>query len=393
MNTPTHDPDSFWEKMDQAKFQFLDMDGNEFFSFLLSNIEIICDPNAAYKTAWTNGPQMGFHPEFVEKCKVAELVGVTYHELQHVIYEHVTIAQEMSLDPKIHNIACDHYNNLEALSQGFVLPSFIDFYADSKYAGWSSMEIYDHLAANKEDREKDFAIFESGLGADIAPLPEGMDPKEAKDEIGDLLIQAVMQADMSGAPGSVPSDIRRWYDEVSAPKRPWWKILHTKVMTQFAKDDYSMRRPNRRHQHRGIYLPQLFSEKVGAIAYGFDVSGSMGSHDMGLAVSVSKDIRHALKPSEIHVMCFDTEVHDCGTLREGQPFSQVELIGGGGTDVNPFLDMCREKKPDIMICFTDGGFLHPSSMEGIDTTRLFWVLTCDPWCKSLRGTEIRVDTK
>lgn len=384
----------FWTKMDQVTWDFMDKEGNEFFSFLLSNVEMLEDPNAPYKTAWTNGPQMGFHPEFVEICNREELVGVVYHELQHIIYEHCSICVEMDLDHDVHNIACDHYNNLEAATQGFILPAHITPYRDKKFKGMSSMAIYDYLMQdeNEQERKKQIQQLEdgSGLGKDIAPLPAGMSPEEAKEVAQDMILQAVIQADMAGAPGSVPSDVRRMYEEVTAPRMDWWTILLRK-MTSYAKDDWSLRRPNRRHKARGIYLPTLFNECLGSIAFGFDVSGSMSDAELGLCVAIAKDIRNMLKPQETHIMCFDTEVHECGTFQAHHPLKEIKLVGGGGTDVNPFLELCRDKNPDIMICFTDGGFFSPPAQHDVDPEALYWVLTEKSWCKDLVGTEILME--
>lgn len=379
------------ERLDQGVWDFMDVPGNEFFSFLMSNMKIKIDPNHPYKTAWTNGTTIGFHPEFTLKCSRKELIGVFYHELQHVIYEHVNICLEMGLDHELHNIACDHYNNLEAQAQGWELPHFITPYRDKKFKGWSSMEIYDYLVNNEEEAEEQKAQMGDGLGADIElELDEGMTPEQAKEAVQDAIIQAVIQCDMAGNPGSVPSEVRRMYDEVTAPVVDWWKILVRK-MTKYCKDDWSMQRPNRRHQHRGMYLPTLHSPAFGSIAFGFDVSGSMDNEALGLCVSVAKQIRTMVKPETVHIMCFDTEVHECGSISKYEPFTNVELVGGGGTDVNPFLELCREVKPDIMICFTDGGFYAPPAQYEIAHEDLYWVLTESPYCKDLKGTQIRMD--
>jgi predicted metal-dependent peptidase len=378
------------QRLDQVVWDFMEIKNNEFFSFLLSNLKY--STNDRIPTACTNGVEIKFGSDFLLKCSREEAVGVMYHELQHVLYNHVPIAKEMNLDFRVHNIAADHYNNLEAQQQGYVLPHFIEPFRDPKFKGWSSMEIYDYLMDEENEDEKNKALGEmgDGLGGDMEELPEDMTSEEAREMTEEAVIKSVMQADMAGAPGSVPGDARRLYEEVTAPKVNWWNILLPK-MNKYRADDWTYRKPRRRVLQQGLTLPTMWSECVGSMAFGFDVSGSMSDEALGLCVAVSKNIREMLKPEKVHIMCFDTEVHECGELGPRDPFTNVELVGGGGTDVNPFLEMCIEKKPDIMICFTDGGFYAPPAQHDLPAADLYWVLTESPYCKELKGTQIRMD--
>lgn len=384
------------EKLDRGIWDFMERPGNEFFSTLLSHIKLMVDPHHKWKTAWTDGLRMGFHPEFTMRCNHEELQGVFFHELQHIIYEHVAVAIDMDLDKEIHNIATDHYNNLEAKDLGYVLPHWIKPYCDPKFKGWSSMDIYDYLMddANKEEREDQRDQLGGSMGADIESIEDegegGLSAEEIRARVQDNVIQAVIQCDINGTPGSVPSDVRRMYEELTAPKVDWWKII-TRKMTKYARDDWSLRRPNRRHLHQGLYMPSLYNEVFGSIAFGFDVSDSMSQDELSLCVAVSKNIRAMLKPETTYIMSFDVEVHECDELKAHHPFTKLELIGGGGTDVNPFLELCIEKKPDVMIIFTDGGFFKPRAMDDINEKDIYWVLTESPWCTQIKGTQIRMD--
>jgi predicted metal-dependent peptidase len=375
--------DTIDNKLSQAKFLLMDTRGLEFFSNLLSQTKMVIDPSC--NTAWTDSVQMGFSPSFIERCTGEELMGTMLHEVYHDILDHIPICIEMSLDDDAHNEATDHWINLELLSKGFKLPHFINYYADTKYRGWSSMQIYyDVLAKHQNGGGGGGGKKPSeggGFGPDIRQPDTGnaqtRDEKARiiRSKAEDKLIRAVIQTRMDGAAGSIPADVQRAYDALTAPKLAWNTILQN-YMSDYARDDWTYRRPNRRALAHGLYLPDMFSQHIGELHIGIDVSLSMDEEELGLIVGECDYIRQILQPRKMHVMSFDTEVHECGYVPPTEAFPDIELIGGGGTNVQPCLNLIKEKSPEVALIFTDGGFPKPDASEL--STDIFWILTERP---------------
>lgn len=376
--------DTIQNKLNQAKFLLMDTQGCEFFSNMLSQSRIIVGDRCS--TAWTDGSEMGFNPKFIEKCTGEELVGTMLHEVYHDILDHVAIGIEQSLDQDAHNEATDHFINLQKhyLTGKFKLPHFINYYQDKQYIGWSSMQIYNHILSKQQNGGGNGGKKPSegrGFGSDLQePVHEpGKTRAERSEDIRskaeDKLIRAVIQTQMENAQGSIPADIMRVYEDLIAPRLPWYTILQN-YMSSYAKDDWTYRRPNRRALAHGLYLPAQLSQHIGELHIGIDVSLSMDDDEVNLIIAECEYIRQILQPTKMHVMSFDTEVHECGYIPVNEPFPTIELMGGGGTNVQPCLDLIQEKGPEVALIFTDGGFSEPN-VDNL-TTDIFWILTEQP---------------
>ena len=99
--------------------------------------------------------------------------------------------------------------------------------------------------------------------------------------------------------------------------------------------DYSWMRPNRRHVWSGLFLPGVISEGAGEIAIAVDCSGSVSRRQLGLFQAEVRSILEAQRPSLVHVLYFDTEVHKAETIRRGEPLSHSDWRGG--TNFGPAL--------------------------------------------------------
>lgn len=376
--------DPIANKLAQAKFLLMDTRGLEFFSHMLTGTKQIIDHSCS--TAWTDGTQMGFGPKFIEKCTGEELMGTMLHEIYHDILDHIAICIEMALDHDAHNEATDHWINLQLLQKGFKLPHFINYYADEKYRGMSSMQIYyailDEQKKNGGKSKGKKPSEGGGFGPDIRQpdTGSGQQTREEKARVirgqaEDKLIRAVIQTQMDNAHGSIPAEVMEVYEALVSPKLPWYTILQN-YMSDYAKDDWTYRRPNRRALAHGLYLPDMFSEHIGELHIGIDVSASMSRDELGMIVGECDYIRQILQPKRMHVMSFDTEVHECGYVDATDSFPDIKLVGGGGTNVQPCLDLIKEKGPRVALIFTDGGFRQPDLSEV--PTDIFWILTERP---------------
>jgi predicted metal-dependent peptidase len=146
--------------------------------------------------------------------------------------------------------------------------------------------------------------------------------------------------------------------EKGKPKIPWTNQLRPFV-TQFARDDFSFRRPLLSafaDSDGEILLPSLFSETLGEVVVGVDTSGSIYCCKYLLDEFLAElaAIHADCRPSKLHFADIDARVYNFRTFG---PDEQLDLsvTGGGGTDFRPLFDIVEKRRiePACLIYFTD----------------------------------------
>lgn len=373
----SHDIQDLRRRISKAKLTLMQRPGTTFFSALLSGFRY--EITESTKTASIDGITMRFNPGFIEPLTHPQLIGLMMHEAGHVVYKHLTRRKAMKLNPKLWNIAGDHYINLWLLSLGFELPE--NGYWDSKYRGWSTMKIYKDLLANPPPNSDDFDM-------DIIGRPADMDETTHEETINGHILKAATQARLKGDPGSIPGSVERHIKAIVEPKIPWQVILQNHL-TAMRNEDYSWSRPNRRYMASGIYLPHRFSEGLGLVTDGVDVSASMTQEDLDAIYAELKFIWETMKPEKMRIQTFDTRVHMDKMFNEGDSLDKLVLKGGGGTNVGPLIEVIRKEQPEFALIFTDGFFSTPD-MTNI-TSEIFWIIKGNKGFKNPVGTIIHFD--
>ena len=368
----------FRAKLNPIKLSLMMEDNTTFFSALLSSLKLICDEST--QTASTNGVYLKMNPTWCADFDAETLTGLMLHEVMHVAFGHVDFTAYELCDQDILNIAQDHYINLYLKRLGYKLPE--GGYADPKFTGMSSMEIYEILIKNPPPKplESDW----NGNDVDT-DCPDDMSPQEHKETVMANILGAVYQAQLANDHGSIPGDLLITLEDAINPKLPWQQILAPYV-DAYATEDYSWSRPHRRYQP-DWYLPRRYSEQIGHITCGDDVSGSMSKADVSEIFAEQKYIFETLNPSSMRVMTFDTKVHLNKVYEEGNELDDIKLKGGGGTNVEPLLDSIRKEKPVFALIFTDGYFDTPD-MSGMDDTDIYWIIKGNPGFTAPKGVVI-----
>jgi len=289
---------------------------------------------------------------------------------------------------------------------------------DPKYKGWGTAkifwDIYKPEAANDQPQGGNGGEPQDCPGESTsAPQgnsphgdghPEGFDSHDwdgAKDmtadeqrdiqrEVDEAIRQGALVAGKMGSGGS------RSLDELLQPKVDWREVLREFIQTTCAGKDFSTwKRPNRRYMGTGIYMPSGVSEKVQCIAEHNDMSGSIGAREQQIMISELVGICEAVKPDELHVSYWDTEV--CGyekyTNEELDTVaSKTEPVGGGGTDVRCVPAYLREHniKPQASIVFTDG-YLYGG--WGDWDHPVLWVIVDNKQAKPEHGVTVHVSSE
>ena len=324
--------------LNKAKIALMSRPDSAFFTTVCFSLKHIWDDTIP--TACTNGLEIRFNPEFFMNLNPEERVFLLLHETLHVAFQHMARLKDHK--PGKWNIAADHAINLLLIARGFKMPRM--GIADDQYRDMSTEQIYNALP---DDLEM------SSESMDLQMPP--MEPEEFETAIQDILVRASVQSRMSGdTPGSIPGEIEIYLEKLLKPRLPWNRILQ-KYMSSLAKNDYSFRKPNRRFfpEH---HLPSLHSERLMDIAIAVDASGSVSDEDFKVFISEVDGILRMMNPEKITLIQFDTTIRSADTVKNVRELSKLTFSGRGGTNITPVMKWANEKKPQLLLLFSDGCF-------------------------------------
>jgi len=325
--------------LNKAKIGLMSKPDSTFFTTVCFSLKHTFDEEIP--TACTNGKEIRFNPHWFLQLDPEERIFLMLHETLHVAYLHMARLKERN--PQKWNIAADHVINLQLLERGFRMPQ--PGLADRQYTGLSTEEVYDKLPDDPSSENFDMDLVEGDPGN-----AEGLEQ-----DVQDILIRAAMQAKMAGdSPGSIPGEIQIFLDKLLNPQLPWQRILQ-KYLRTFNKSDYTFRKPNRRHFPKHI-LPGLRNESLISMAIAVDTSGSVSDIEFTHFISEVHCILKMMKPEKITILQFDTQIKAVDEVRNVQELSRIVFTGRGGTRIEPVLEWAEERKPQVLLVFSDGYF-------------------------------------
>jgi predicted metal-dependent peptidase len=154
--------------------------------------------------------------------------------------------------------------------------------------------------------------------------------------------------------GNTPGHVKRWAKTRLNPKIDWRQrlasIVRGTIQQAAGMMDYSYCKPSRRQSvFPRIILPTMRGPKpsVGVV---IDTSGSMSPKDLEMALSEIHGITKATE-SDIYVTACDTKAYK---MQKVFSADQIELTGGGGTDMVPGMNEVAEQKVSLCVVLTDG---------------------------------------
>lgn len=354
--------------LSKAKIALMARKSSAFFTTLCFSMKFVWDDTIP--TACTDGLEIRINPDFFMALSVEERVFVLVHETMHPAYQHMLRIQELKWDPRKGNIAGDHVINLQLKARGFAVPDWV--LKDPQYEGMGMERIYKLLPDPPQGGGG------GGLMDDIV-FGDKLTPEQTKKltrQIEDILVRAQMQSKISkDKPGTIPGEIEVFLDRLLNPKLPWHVILRRWFQDNFAKTDYSWKRPNRRFfpQH---HLPSLWSEALMDIACFCDISGSVTDPMFNRYIAETHSVMKSVKPQKLYLGCFDTEVKGVDVIRDARELKSVKFHGRGGTRIQPVLDWLNEHKPKGALIFSDGGFSFEADAQC--SVPIVWVVHDNP---------------
>ena len=331
--------------------------------------QVIADPGSgtlSVDESW----RMHADPEVTADWTPAQLGSVLIHHVCHLLRTHGERAQDTGVRP---DEAADWIRAADAEINDDLVPAGLELpgrpvlprdlraedglLAEQYFAG-----IRRRAGRTAENQARSGPWLDCGSGADGIPRPgqgqgsEGGLPRWQADLLRRQVAQDVIAHGKQ--PGTVPAGLLRWAEEVLSPKVNWRAVLAAELRRAVAEVsgavDYSYRRPSRRSAVAGpVVLPAL-RRPVPEVAVVCDTSGSMTEDLLAMVLAEVEGLLRALGLArQVRVLACDTAVAPAQRVSSAR---QVELIGGGGTDMGAGIGAAAalRPRPAVTVVLTDG---------------------------------------
>lgn len=388
-------------QLDKAKLQLMMKPDTIFFTSIMFSLVYVWDDTHT-ATAAVDGRNMFINPEFFDSLQSNERQGAFVHEVLHVALNHIT--RGLQHEPDLCNMAADYVVNLIVKDAGFTLPK--NCLLDTRFTNMSYEQVYkillDEQKTSKNPQAPQIGTVAlgsdsssspgkniPGIGKDILPPASPAEASQIEAEIADMVFKATVQAKQAGAWGSIPGQVLIELDKTLNPRLPW-NVLFQNFMSNFAKDDYSWKRPNRKYLP-DLIMPTAYSEAVSNLVFAIDSSGSVSDQEFGLFIQELNVVQQQLNPELITVIPFDTKIQQIHEITQDVDIlTNIKFTGRGGTNIRPVLKWAKENEPEVLVIFTDGWFNQPDIHEFPDCPTL-WVINDNPDFTAKTGEILHYD--
>ena len=299
---------------------------------------------------------------------VEENAALLIHEVSHLLRDHESRKKSAAaMDARLWNTAADCEINDDLAAEGLPLPG--DPPQPEKYGLpiGETAELYYNELSKPSPESKQCPDCGSGAHGERRPWelppdeeasggPPGVDAMKAE-MVRREVAKRIM--DISGLFGDVPLGWRRWAHGVMTPKVDYLAIIRRTVRTALREStlgryDRTYRRPHRRQACYGEFIMPSYYQPRPRPGFLIDTSSSMENTQLARAMTelgaLARQLGYA---NEIVVACCDAAVHRVKKIFNP---SQLELYGGGGTDIGQGLEWFVKKRSgpiDLLIMVTD----------------------------------------
>ncbi|PWI14899.1 hypothetical protein DI272_12545 [Streptomyces sp. Act143] len=314
-------------------------------------------------------------PAFVARMPVEELAGVWVHEVSHLLRDHHGRGERYARENEEYgpgqrlrrNIAADFEINDDIYGDG--LPRPAGAVLPSRLGLTSGLLMEEYLrTSSMSGCTGDLAWLDCGSGADGQARPWELGPdgshgltRQQRDAVRFRVAEGI-----KGQPGDTPDGWRRWADEAFHPPQPWRQLLGAAIRSAAGApgvgENHTYRRPSRRSAAvPGVLLPSL-RRTPPRVCVVIDTSGSVSDAELGSALLEVAGIARAVggRRDLVSVISCDAAAGLAAPLCRAE---DIELIGGGGTDLRSgFTRALRSRpRPDVIVALTDGQTPWPSA--------------------------------
>lgn len=349
----THEPDCIF-KIKSARIDML-----RSFPFW-GSIALIMEPHPVkeddpnIKTIATNGRKLYYNPKAVRAMTRDEMVWAITHVTIHIVYDH--IGRRYNRDEKLYHYACDLVANcdLEELRIGKrpgknvsgTEPAY-----DPDYNDKIVEEVYELLLKKFPNRDDLPPSFDYHM-----EIGEGMDASERADfEL--MLDSAILQANSIAGGKGQSNSVMRYISDLTEPKLDWRSFVSTSI-SEMKKSDYTWSRQSKKSRSMGLYLPAQDDASYAEVVVALDTSGSMSEEMLRDLVSEVYGAMSQFNDYKLHILCFDTSVHNPKTFTpdNAHECTMYEPMGGGGTAFECVFKWLKDREitPKQLVFLTDG---------------------------------------
>jgi len=389
-----------------------------FLGILAMHLDLVPVVDHRCSTACTDGRRIFFNPYFIGNQSPDERIAILAHEIWHCGLLHFSREVGRMDDHEAWNYAIDHEVNSLLQQDGFKLPYGAVLYRD--HVGKSAEQIFelifekilpiegmlvdDHYIGRPSGQEsggggdqdqsgKAGPLFEKdGDGGISVKVDSGFIPRRSDD------VWKEWRANMKGAAqrcsgrGVDYSGYAWAVQDILEPKIHWKELLR-QFITPIIGSARQWLPPNRRFVTQGLYLPSRRKDQELKIVIAIDTSGSVVGQIVQDFMSELDAIVRTFGAFEITVIQVDQEITSVATYTHEQPFDarEIDLKGGGGTDLNPPFQWVAEnltEPPKALLYMTDG---HGPAPFGQPNYPVLWILNDYGVKPANWGTVIRIE--
>jgi len=368
--------------------------------FMIGKVHVKDDP---YLTAMTDGKNVWYGREFMERLNDKQINFVIIHEAMHKAYRHLTTWKNLADEnAPLANVAMDYVINLQIMDCD-PINAVVEFPVDKdgnriglydeEFRNMDTKQVYDLLKKRQGTGKRP----NDGNGKGPRGQPDEqserrggsgeqhdqhdwdnaqqMDAKE-KEELSRDIDHALREGAILA--GKLKGNVPRGIDELLHPKVDWRTALREFLKSSMlGRDQTTWRKPNRRFIGMDIIMPTMISEKARCFVNGIDTSGSIFGEVLTQFVSEVNSICNELNPEVMEVLYWDTHVakHETYKGAEVESFAANTIpTGGGGTDPDCVPKYLKEKQisPQAIIMLTDGVFFQHKVEAWAESAPVLW---------------------
>ncbi len=303
-------------------------------------------------------------PEVVDGWSVEILGSLLIHHAGHLIRDHAGRARSLGVERSMSAdwaLAADAEINDDLVGTGLRLP---DDRVVPQELGWKPgrlAEEYFHAEHVHTDSSPD-----CGSGSDAVPrewelkgdmVGSGLPPGE-QHLLRCQVANEVLDFSRGGV-GRLSAGWRRWAEDLLEPKVDWRRVLAAELRkglsTVSGRVDYTYRKPSRRASACPQVLLPALERPVPEVVVLCDTSGSMSEEQLaGVLTEVDGLLKGVgLARNRVRVMAVDAAVQTVQSVTNAR---QINLVGGGGTDMGAGLAAAAKlrPRPSVIVVLTDG---------------------------------------
>lgn len=301
-----------------------------------------------------------FNKAFFYKIDPECRITVMRHEVDHLILRH--LERSKGLNHQIANQAQDHVINLGLKNDGFIFRDLHEL-ADTRFKGMSSEEVYGVLIAEAKQNPPPPPKPGSGSPSEIEKLvaeackSAGIDKDEKEIENGKEIDKILPE--IGNKTGNTAINLSNNSVNVMIRDASYEEIFEKYMNEAKAKRVRSFMRPSRRKiAGTSLNLPGRISrvkpaDRLEHLVYALDVSGSISREDARIFHNSVRTIKELLDPELLTVLYFDTQIKLVKKYTDRQPYEEVAVRAGGGTNLNQVFNYAKKAKTTALIVFTD----------------------------------------